>query len=110
MKVGLSLVLLQALRVCPVIFPNKSQNTTDHTCILWLQVLLWAGWVTWCVVASYRGEEKTGGVGDVRPTQGIGECVVNRPRERMGIQDGGVWGDDRESRSAISLGVNADES
>lgn len=79
-KVGFSLVLFQELHACLVIIPNKDQNTTDHTRTLWFQVLLRAGRATWFIVASYRGEEKTRRVGDVRLTQGIGERVVDRPR------------------------------
>ena len=96
-KVGFSLVLPQALPACPVIVPNGSQGTTDHTRVLWFQVLVRVGRAAWCAVASYGREEKTWRVGDVCFTQGTGERMVNRPRERVGIQDRGVWGDDRES-------------
>lgn len=94
-KVGVSLGLLQELYACSLIVSNKSQDTADHTCVLWFQVLL-RGRRTRCVVDSSRGEEKAGRVGDVCLAQGIGERVVNRTRERMAVQDRGVWGDDRE--------------
>lgn len=94
---GFSLVLLQELHARFIVVPDKSQDTADHVHVLWFQVLLRVWGAVWWVIDPYRGEEKTGGVGDVCLTQVVGERVVNRPRERMGVQNGGVWGDDRES-------------
>lgn len=94
-KLTFSLVLCQAQSACSTIIPNESQDTPDHTCVPCFQVLLRAGW-SQCVVDPFGGEEKAGRIGNVCFTQGVGECVVDRARERMGIQDGRFWRDDRE--------------